>query len=217
MVALSPAKRKTSIAPVQIPKHVDEIASSSDELPSDDNGQAGIGSGWDGSHTDFQEFDFVIGLTNNTDPTTLWTSPTAEILGENLLHPSDFEEVSSATMHQQLPLCDPFQSLPFLPLASDEEKWDVSNDAFFRALQSAASLLEPDQVDPDVPFKAILSGWHTIDPRERDKPIWIMLRLIDERVFGLWTSKPQKIALMYVIHTLVKVGFGGHNRLVKIG
>lgn len=109
------------------------------------------------------------------------------------------------TIERRQPPADPRLSLPFLPLAADEEKWDVSNDAFLRALQSTAFIPTSDHVDPGVPFKAILGGWHTVDERERDKPIWNMLRLIDERVFGTWTSKVQKVALMYVTHALVKV------------
>lgn len=113
----------------------------------------------------------------------------------------------SPSVNQQLVFPGPYCGLSFYTLAADEEKWDISNDAFTRALQSAALLPGPDQVDPNVPFKAILSGWHTIDAYEREKPIWNMLRLIDERVFGLWTSKIQKVALMYVTHMLVKVQY----------
>lgn len=101
--------------------------------------------------------------------------------------------------------CDPYLGLSFLPLAADEEKWDVSNDAFHSALASAPSFICPDAVDPDVPLQAIFCGWHVVDSRERENPIWKMLRLIDERVFGLWTSKAQKAALMFVTHTLIKV------------
>jgi hypothetical protein len=101
--------------------------------------------------------------------------------------------------------CDPYLGLSFLPLAADEEKWDISNDAFHNALASAPSFVCPDAVDPDVPLQAIFCGWHVVDSRERENPIWTMLRLIDERVFGLWTSKAQKAALMFVTHTLIKV------------
>jgi hypothetical protein len=101
--------------------------------------------------------------------------------------------------------CDPYLGLSFLPLAADEEKWDVSNDAFHSALVSAPSFVCPDAVDPHVPLQAIFCGWHVVDSRERENPIWKMLRLIDERVFGLWTSKAQKAALMFVTHTLIKV------------
>lgn len=120
----------------------------------------------------------------------------------------------SATIGQTQSLPDPRLSLPFLPLAADEEKWDVSNDAFLRALSSTVFVSEPDQVDPDVPFKAVFGGWHTVDAREREKPIWNMLRLIDERVFGMWTSKIQKVALMYVTHALVKVrSYGKYGQM----
>lgn len=105
---------------------------------------------------------------------------------------------------------DPYRGLTFLPIAPDELKWDVSNDAFLRALGSAPQVLGPDMVDAHVPFRAILWGWHTIDPDEREHPIWLMLRMIDERVFGAWTSRTQKLALMFITHTLLKVCiFGG--------
>jgi hypothetical protein len=100
---------------------------------------------------------------------------------------------------------DPYRGLTFMPLAPDELKWDVSNEAFINALGSVGQLLGPDMVDAHVPFRAILWGWHTIDPDEREHPIWLMLRMIDERVFGAWTSKTQKLALMFVTHTLLKV------------
>lgn len=114
------------------------------------------------------------------------------------------------TIERRPPPADPRLGLPFLPLAADEEKWDVSNDAFLRALQSTVFIPTPDRLEPDVPFKAIFGGWHTVDEREREKPIWNMLRLIDERVFGMWTSKVQKVALMYVTHALVKVCSSGN-------
>lgn len=111
----------------------------------------------------------------------------------------------SPSVNQQPVFPPSYGGLSFHALAADEEKWDISNDAFTRALQFSSFHTRPDQVDPDVPFKAILGGWHTVDVHEREKPIWNMLRLIDERVFGLWASKIQKVALMYVTHMLVKV------------
>ncbi|CRG87005.1 hypothetical protein PISL3812_04018 [Talaromyces islandicus] len=43
--------------------------------------------------------------------------------------------------------CDTYLGLGFLPLAADEEKWDVSNDAFHTALTSAPSIVCPNVVD----------------------------------------------------------------------
>ncbi|RFU25415.1 hypothetical protein B7463_g10927, partial [Scytalidium lignicola] len=196
------AEKEVPEASLQVPKPTDEIASDSDETPSEDGGWptsciAESPPNPDGA----EQSTFLANLPILTDPTNLWTNLATETPGDILT--SDLEAVS-AVLHQQLSTSSLFQGLSFLPLAADEEKWDVSNDAFLRALQSAASVLEPDHVDPDVPFKAIFSGWHTIEPQERNKPIWTMLRAIDERVFGLWTSKTQKIALMYITHMLVK-------------
>lgn len=145
-----------------------------------------------------------LGLTDNTDLSHLVPSPSTASVREDLSSPFNFDDQRSI-IERKPPPPDPRLSLSFLPLAADEEKWDVSNGAFLRAMQSTMFIPTPDQVDPDVPFKAIFGGWHTVDAREREKPIWNMLRLIDERVFGMWTSRIQKVALMYVTHALVKV------------
>jgi hypothetical protein len=92
------------------------------------------------------------------------------------------------------------------PLALDEEKWHVSNKAYIQGIETAKSTYaEPDFIDPNVPFKAILWGWHTVEEKERNHPIWRTLRQVDERVFGGWKRKPQKIAIMYVTQFLMKV------------
>lgn len=151
-----------------------------------------------------EQLAFVSQLKDNIVPTGVEPSLSTANLRKNLSCPVNFYN-QNPTVRQNQPPPDPRLGLTFLPLAADEEKWDVSNDAFLRALQSTVFISSPDQVDPDVPFKAIFGGWHTVDAREREKPIWNMLRLIDERVFGMWTSKIQKVALMYVTHALVKV------------
>lgn len=151
-----------------------------------------------------EQLAFPLELTDNTDLANLEPSLTAGTFRKSFSPPFNLYD-QRATIDPSPSLPDPRLSLPFLPLAADEEKWDVSNDAFLRTLSSTVFVPEPDQVDPDVPFKAIFGGWHTVDAREREKPIWNMLRLIDERVFGMWTSKIQKVALMYLTHGLVKV------------
>lgn len=154
-----------------------------------------------------EQLAFPLGLTSNTVTANQPPSPTAERSRKSFTTPFNLFNIheQGTPIDQRLPLPNPRLSLPFLPLAADEEKWDVSNDAFLRALQSTVFIPSPDEVDPGVPFKAIFGGWHAVDAHEREKPIWHMLRLIDERVFGMWTSKIQKVALMYVTHALVKV------------
>lgn len=86
-----------------------------------------------------------------------------------------------------------------LPLAADVEKWNVSDSAFLQALELCRTTTKKDPVlDPDVPVKAILWGWHTVDAAQRQHPVWQALKQVDERVFGAWTNKAQRIAMMYV-------------------
>jgi len=93
-----------------------------------------------------------------------------------------------------------------LPLAADVEKWNVSDSAFLQALELCRTTTQTDPIlDPDVPVKAILWGWHTVDAAQRHHPVWQALRQVDERVFGTWTSKAQKIAMMYVCQLMMQV------------
>lgn len=93
-----------------------------------------------------------------------------------------------------------------LPLAADVEKWNVSDSAFLGALELCRTTTNTDPIlDPDVPVKAILWGWHTVDAAQRNHPVWQALRQVDERVFGSWTSKAQKIAMMYVCQLMMQV------------
>lgn len=92
-----------------------------------------------------------------------------------------------------------------LPLAADVEKWNVSDTAFLQALELCRTTTNTDPtLDPDVPVKAILWGWHTVDAAQRHHPVWQALRQVDERVFGNWTSKAQKIAMMYVCQLMMQ-------------
>lgn len=95
-----------------------------------------------------------------------------------------------------------------LPLAADVEKWNVYDSAFLQALELCRTTTHTDPIlDPDVPVKAILWGWHTVDAAQRHHPVWQALRQVDERVFGTWTSKAQKIAMMYVCQLMMQVCF----------
>jgi hypothetical protein len=93
-----------------------------------------------------------------------------------------------------------------LPPAADLEKWNISNSAYVQALELCRATAHRDPtLDPDVPVKAILWGWHTIDPVQRHHPVWQALRQIDDRVFGTWTFKAQKIAIMYICQLMMHV------------
>ena len=88
----------------------------------------------------------------------------------------------------------------------DLDKWDVSNGAFISCLNTvkrrkdSASTSSPDL---HVPFKAAIWGWDNVGP-EAQHPVWAALRQVDQQVFGTWTSKAQRVALMYVCQTLIQ-------------
>ena len=97
-----------------------------------------------------------------------------------------------------------FQSQPIV--AKDEEKWFVSDEAYSQGLESARiAFHEFGPPDPNVPFQAILWGWDMVDKKQYNHSLWKALREVDERVFGAWTSKAQKIAMMFVCQTLMQV------------
>ncbi|KAH8588486.1 hypothetical protein B0O99DRAFT_746747 [Bisporella sp. PMI_857] len=81
-----------------------------------------------------------------------------------------------------------------------ELKWHFTNGTFMQGLEmtraNQRARLAP--LESRVPIQGILFGWHTVDPSTRDNPAWIALKEIDEKVFGTWKRKPQKIALMFV-------------------
>jgi hypothetical protein len=89
-------------------------------------------------------------------------------------------------------------------VAPDVDKWEVSNGAFISCLdcvkKKTASNLT---LDMHVPFKAVIWGWDNVGP-DAQHPVWAALRQVDQRVFGTWTSKAQRIALMYVCQTLIQ-------------
>lgn len=47
-------------------------------------------------------------------------------------------------------------------------------------------------------YKAILWGCDAREEKERCHPLWLALRQVDEKVFGNWNRKAQKIAMMFV-------------------
>ncbi|KIW12640.1 hypothetical protein PV08_09918 [Exophiala spinifera] len=89
-------------------------------------------------------------------------------------------------------------------IAPDVDKWHVSNGAFINALTEIRKRNPADQeLDLHVPFKAAIWGWNNVGP-EAQHPVWLALRQVDQRVFGTWKSKAQRIALMYVCQTLMQ-------------
>ena len=93
---------------------------------------------------------------------------------------------------------------PVMRVAPDLEKWEVSNGAFIGCLDSVKKRKASNStLDMHVPFKAVIWGWDNVGD-EANHPVWSALRQVDQRVFGTWTSKAQRIALMYVCQTLIQ-------------
>lgn len=89
-------------------------------------------------------------------------------------------------------------------IASDLEKWYVGNSAYFGALDSVKRRVRSaTTMDFQVAFQAALWGWKNVG-QEAEHPVWNALRQVDERIFGSWTSKAQRIAMMYVCQTLIQ-------------
>lgn len=82
----------------------------------------------------------------------------------------------------------------FIQIAPDEQKWKTSDDAFGRALQASPMIME---FDEGLVARAILLGWDSIGSATQH-PILYALQCVDQRVFGKWTSRPQRLALMYI-------------------
>ena len=83
----------------------------------------------------------------------------------------------------------------FISIAPDEQKWKTSDDAFGAALQASTSMIM--DFDEGLLVRAILLGWESIGPATAH-PILYALQCIDQRVFGKWSSRPQRLALMYI-------------------
>ncbi|KAK5312448.1 hypothetical protein LTR93_011319 [Exophiala xenobiotica] len=72
-------------------------------------------------------------------------------------------------------------------IAPDWAKWDISNGILASCLDSVLRhrMATTQTLDVHVIFKAVIWGW-------------------DKRVFGAWTSKAQRIALMYITQTMIQ-------------
>ena len=100
-----------------------------------------------------------------------------------------------------------------LKVAPDAEKWHVSNEAFISGLEMSRTVPSIDAAfESDTPVRAVLWGWDAVDPALRNHPVWTALRQVDERVFGNWTSKAQKLAMLYVCHLMMQVSQSSRPR-----
>jgi hypothetical protein len=102
----------------------------------------------------------------------------------------------------QLP---PANSATALVIATDFEKWHVSNGAFVGAQDAVKKHLASNKtLDLHVPFRAGLWGWDSIPDHELNHPVWSAIRAVDQKVFGTWTSKAARIAVMYACQTMLQ-------------
>ncbi|KAJ9612558.1 hypothetical protein H2200_004155 [Cladophialophora chaetospira] len=86
----------------------------------------------------------------------------------------------------------------------DIEKWYAGNSAYFGAIDSVKRKVKSaTTMDFQVALQAVSSGWQTVG-REAEHPVWTALRQVDQKIFGNWTSKAQRIAMMYVCQTLIQ-------------
>ena len=89
-------------------------------------------------------------------------------------------------------------------VAKDVEKWNVLNRAFAKCMDSVqkgpASNFAPHL---HVPCRVAIWGWDSVG-EDANHPIWAALRSVDQRVFGSWTYKAQRIALICVYQTLLQ-------------
>ena len=102
----------------------------------------------------------------------------------------------------QLP---PANSADALTIAPDFEKWHVSNGAFVGAQDAVKKHLASNKtLDLHVPFRAGLWGWDSIPDHELNHPVWSAIRSVDQKVFGSWSSKAARIAVMYACQTMLQ-------------
>jgi hypothetical protein len=94
----------------------------------------------------------------------------------------------------------------------DDKKWTTSNDAFIYGINTGTrvfgvgnpqGVLEQKIMNSHAAYKAILWGCDAMEEQERTHPLWLALRQVDEKVFGDWKSKAQKIAMMFVCHRML--------------
>jgi hypothetical protein len=91
----------------------------------------------------------------------------------------------------------------------DHEKWRTSNDAFIFGINKTRkmSTAETMIINSHAAYKAILWGCDAREEKERSHPLWLALRQVDEKVFGNWSRKAQKIAMMFVCQRMLLVRY----------
>lgn len=121
-----------------------------------------------------------------------YDQPSAEFMQYSMSAPSPF------SFHMAMP------TNTGITVAEDIQKWYVSNDAFISCIDSVkAQRASNQELDLHVPFKAAMFGWESVG-NEAFHPVWAAIRRVDQEVFGTWTSKAQRVALMYVCQTLLQ-------------
>lgn len=93
-------------------------------------------------------------------------------------------------------------------ILSDRDKWHLTNDVYTWGLESYKKWTR--DYGPYFslrPFAAIFEGWDILDEEERSHPVLEALRWVDERVFGDWQSKAQRIAMMLIKIRLMNVSY----------
>jgi hypothetical protein len=92
-------------------------------------------------------------------------------------------------------------------IVSHQEKWFFCDRVYGHGLEMVrtGNSIHQKAIDPAIPIQAILWGWNTIDAKTMDHPAWAAIRAVDERVFGLWKSKAQKIALVLMASLIMQV------------
>jgi hypothetical protein len=89
----------------------------------------------------------------------------------------------------------------------DHEKWRTSDEAFIFGINKTRkmSTAEATIINSHAAYKAILWGCDVREEKERNHPLWLALRQVDEKVFGNWHRKAQKIAMMFVCQRMLLV------------
>lgn len=89
----------------------------------------------------------------------------------------------------------------------DHEKWRTSDEAFIFGINKTRKMSQAETaiINSHAAYKAILWGCDVREERERQHPLWLALRQVDEKVFGNWQRKAQKVAMMFVCQRMLLV------------
>lgn len=143
-----------------------------------------------------------LGFQPNTIVPPLYDLPVQEAVLQSPWQQLPSSATAPSPFSYQLP---PANSANALSLATDFEKWHVSNGAFIGAQDAVKKHLASNKtLDLHVPFRAGLWGWDSIPEHELSHPVWSAIRAVDQKVFGTWTSKAARIAVMYACQTMLQ-------------